>query len=129
MMLIKWLRNSRFFPCQPLLFFLTCIVTRTILRRFSLNIFFFISCHDNLFMVMWKKDMWNLTWSQNFALIPFIWYKWKFAHSIIFHFLFFLLPQRPYFRLDRSFLPISCICNVRKLIACEFRERFCDVLA
>ena len=127
-MLMLWRRRSRFFLIQPLSFFVTYIA-RTNLKRFSLNIF----CHrlacqlaqDNVK----ERHVEPCCLVINFPLIPFICYKRKFPHSIIFHGEIFWSPQQPCLGLDIPFLRISYIWKVRELIACKFQERFCDVLA
>ena len=126
MMLMLWLRKSRFFPIQPLSFFVTCI---TNLKRYSLNIF----CHR----LPWQLSHRNMKERHaqlcymviNFPFIQFICYKWKILHSVIFNGEIFWSPHQPYFGLDRRFLRISYTWKVRKLIASKFQERFCDVLA
>ena len=126
MMLMLWLRKSRFFPIQPLSFFVTCI---TNLKRFSLNIF----CHR----LPWQLGHGNMKERHvqlcymviDFPFIQFICYKWKILQSVIFHEEIFWSPHQPYFWLDRRFLRISYAWKVRKLIATKFQEKFCDVLA
>ena len=123
-----WLRKSRFFPIQPLSFFVTSIA-RTNLKRFLLNIL----CHR----LPWQPAQGNVEERHvepcymviNFPLIPFICYERKFPFSIFFHGEIFWSPQQPCFGLDRTFLRISCIWKVRESIACKFQEMFCDVLA
>ena len=126
MMLMLWLRKSRFFPIQPLSFFVTCI---TNLKRFSLNIF----CHR----LPWQLGHCNVKERHvqlcymviNFPFIQFICCKWKILRSVILNGEIFWSPHQPYFGLDRRFLRISYTWKVRKLIASKFQERFCDALA
>ena len=123
MMLMLWRRRSRFFLIQPLSFFAASIA-RTNLKRFSLNIF----CHRLACQLAWhnvkERHVEPCCMVINFPLIPFICYKRKFPHSII-----FLVTSATLFWTRQTFLLISYIWKVRELIACKFQERFCDVLA